>query len=338
VGRAAAVVLLCALVAPASAGAAQLPGTADRGVYPTLRGVRDLAAPEARTTDGVVGVYPALSDPGSLAYPSAAAVDAARRYAKRRRGRVSFAVADVRGGIAGMGLRRVYRSASLSKAMVLVAYLNKLARDRRRPAGQEEFWLDAMIRVSDNESATSLYRRLGPRPLRALAKRAGMRSFAVDRSWSNARVTAADQARFFVGLDRLLAPGRRAFARNLLSVIQPQQSWGVPAAARPLGWRVFFKGGWRPNGPGELVHQGALLERGGRRIAIAVLTDGGPSEPYGHATIKGVARRLLRPARAAPFPEYGAEPGRLAPIQALDGYSPPDTPPLRPLGRQLAAR
>jgi beta-lactamase class A len=295
-------------------------------------------APRLQATGGVVGVYPALKDPGRLAYPSAAAVDAARRYVKRRRGRVSFAVADLRGGIAGAHVNRTYRAASLSKAMLLVAYLDKLARERRKADGKESFWLDAMIRVSDNESAISLYKRLGPGPMRALARRAGMLSFSVGGSWSEARVTAADQARFFLRLNRLLAPSQRVFARYVLSVVQPQQSWGIPAAARPKSWQVFFKGGWRTKGQGEVVHQAALLERGHRHIAIAVLSDQDPSEPYGHETVKGVARRLLSRARPAPYPRYGAQPGQLAPIQALDGYRAPPTPPLRPLSSQLASR
>jgi hypothetical protein len=165
-----------------------------------------------------------------------------------------------------------------------------------------------------------------------------MRSFSVGGSWSEARVTAADQARFFLRLNRLLAPGQRVFGRYLLSVVEPQQSWGIPAAARPMSWQVFFKGGWRPKGSGQTVHQAALLERGHRSIAIAVLSDGDPSEPYGHETVKGVARRLLSRARPAPFPRYGAEPGQLAPIQALDGYRPPPAPPLRPLSSQLVSR
>jgi beta-lactamase class A len=265
-------------------------------------------------------------------------VDAARRYVKHRRGRVSFAVADLRGGIAGLHVNRVYRAASLSKAMLFVAYLHKLAHERRKPDGKESFWLDAMIRVSDNESAISLYKRLGLGPMRALARRAGMHSFSVGGSWSEARVTAADQARFFLRLNRLLAPSQRVFGRYMLSVVQPQQSWGIPAAARPMSWQVFFKGGWRPKTGGQVVHQAALLERGHRRIAIAVLSDEDPSEPYGHETVKGVTRRLLSRARPAPFPRYGAVPGRLTPIEALGGYGPRPVPPLRPLSSQLVSR
>jgi hypothetical protein len=338
VARVVAIGLVALLGAAPAAAAPSLPGTASRGVYPRLWGVSRLADPEWRSTDAAVGVYPALADPGRLAWPTAAAVDAARRYVRHRRGHVSFAVADLRGGIAGLHVDRPYRSASLSKAMVFVAYLRKLEREHRKPAGREAFSLDAMIRVSDNDSATYLYKRLGPRAVRTLARRVGMRSFSVGGAWSEARVTAADQARLFLHLNQLVPRDRLVFARYLLSAVEPQQRWGIPLAAGRKGWQVFFKGGWRPKGGGQIVHQAALLERGPRRIAIAVLSEDDPSEDYGHQTIAGVAERLLSPARPAPFRRYGAQPGQLAPIEALSGYRPPPAPPLRPLSPQLAAR
>jgi hypothetical protein len=59
--------------------------------------------------------------------------------------------------------------------------------------------------------------------------------------------------------------------------------------------RIFFKGGWRPETAGWLVHQAALVERGTRRVSIAVLTDHDRSREYGRATIRGIAKRALRP-------------------------------------------
>jgi hypothetical protein len=58
---------------------------------------------------------------------------------------------------------------------------------------------------------------------------------------------------------------------------------------------VFFKGGWRPENGGWIIHQVALVERGKRRASLAVLTDGDRTDGYGHETIRGIAKRVLRP-------------------------------------------
>ncbi len=71
-------------------------------------------------------------------------------------------------------------------------------------------------------------------------------------------------------------------------------SWGIPALGRPRGCEVFFKGGWRSTGLGQLVHQIARLEGHRRVFSIAVMTDGDPSMGYGIATIQGVTTALLR--------------------------------------------
>jgi beta-lactamase class A len=289
------IVVVSALGLTSAEALARRDGSQPPRGYPALRAVGDLGRP--------------LRDPRALVFPGPAAVRAARSYAATRQGRVSFAVGDARGDIAGQAFDRPYPSASLSKAMILVAYLYRAERSGKGVSPLEVSRLDGMIRVSDNYSASWLFRRLGPRALAAIARRAGLRSFSVDGDWGAARLTAADQVRFFLAIDRLLPePRRRNYARHLLSHIAAFHSWGIPQVARPHGWRVFFKGGSRPDGSGQLVHQAAVLERGPRRIAIAVLTDGSPSEKYGHGTIRGIAERLLGRA---------ARPGVLVPIKSL---------------------
>jgi hypothetical protein len=119
-----------------------------------------------------------------------------------------------------------------------------------------------------------------------------MRDFATTGSWGSARITAADQARFFFRIDRYVAARHRDYARSLLRSVVPAQRWGIPPV-KPHDFEIFFKGGWRPTASGRLVHQVALLERGDRRIAVAVLTDGNPSRRYGIRTIRRIAERLL---------------------------------------------
>jgi beta-lactamase family protein len=328
VTRARASLALAVLVAAGSAiGPAAALGRSERAraralaadePYPGLRSVGELSQPGGQSKVDGEGVYPALRPPERLVFPGPAAIQAARAFAARRKGRVAFAVADTRGAVVGSAENRPYRSASLIKAMLMVAYLRRLNGEGQGISPADNFRLDAMIRVSDNDSASSIYKRLGRDAVLDLARRTGMRRFDVGAIWGNARVTAADQARFFLVLDRLLPARFRAYARNLLQNVQPLQTWGVPDAARPR-WRVLFKGGWRPDGGAQIVHQGALLEHGPRRLAIVVLSDGDPSERYGHQTIRGVAAHLLsrRP------PARHVRKGQLVPLPSLRGYRPP---------------
>jgi len=325
-----AVVAVTAVGAVPRSGERTTPAVAASPVVPGLRPVAEISQPGAGARPTAVGPLPRLRDPGALAFPSPAALEAARAYVGTRRGRVSFAVADTRGELAGLEPDRPYRSASLVKAMILVAYLEREAREGREPTPVQRARLDRMIRISDNDSAIALHRDLGPERMRELARRAGMTGFADDGSWSEARVTAGDQARFFAALDRLLPAPHRDYARELLQGVTEEQSWGVPAAARPA-WRVLFKGGWRPAEGGTLVHQAARLERGPRTVAIAVLSDGNPDQPYGEETIRQVTARLLD-ARPSPAPlQPPATPAALRPLRRLDARRAPSPPALRRL-------
>jgi beta-lactamase class A len=306
---------------------ARVPG-GDSPVYPGLRAVAELSQPGGGARSTSAGTYPGLSSPAALAFPGPEALEAARRYVATRKARISFAVTDTRGAIAGFDLHHRYRAASLAKAMVMVAYLNRL---NRPPTPKERDELQRMVRLSDNDAAIALHRKIGPKPMLALARRAGMRDFTDTGSWSESTVTAADQARFFASLDRLVAPRHLDYARSLLLSIVQGQRWGVPQAAG-RGWRVLFKGGWRPAGDGSLVHQAARLERGPRTIAVVVLTDGNPNQPYGERTIRGVAARLLaRTARDPLPPAAPATPAQLMPVRRLHGRHAPSPPPLESL-------
>jgi beta-lactamase class A len=201
-------------------------------------------------------------------------------------------VADERGAVSGLDADRAFPSASLTKAMILIAFLRRSTLRDLEPSASDRVSLGFMIRLSDNASADRMYERVGDEGLRELAGAVGMRRFEISGSWANATLTPADQARFFLVADRLVPQRERAFARRLLETVAPEQTWGVPKAARPR-WRTFFKGGWRPEDQGELVHQAALLERGGRRMAVSVMTVDGRDMVYAEKTIEGIARRLL---------------------------------------------
>jgi hypothetical protein len=230
-----------------------------------------------------------VSEPA--AFPSTGRVRAARRYV-RGRGLSSFALIDSHGRLRGLAPHRRYVSASVVKAMLLVARLRQLG--NHLPSASERAVLDPMIQISDNGSADAAYRWVGDAGLLAIARRAGMRDLTVGGHWGAVYFSAADQARFFLRVDKLVPRRSRAYARRLLASIVPYQRWGFSRFSLRRGWRTFFKGGWRQTGRGALVHEAALFERGRRRFSLAVLTDGNPSHEYGTETLRGVARRIFR--------------------------------------------
>jgi hypothetical protein len=223
--------------------------------------------------------------------PTVTGVRAARRYIDRREGEVSFAALAPGKDLLGHRVGQGYPSASLSKAMLLVARLRQLGDDGSLDEATRE-QLESMITVSDNDAADAVYSIVGDSELDALAVDAGMTSFE-PTYWPDIALTPADQARFFLRIERLVPGAHRRYALELLSSIAPEQSWGIPEASEPR-WRAFFKGGWRPEGDGWIVHQGARLEdRAGHPVGVAVLSRGNPSYEYGQATIEGIAERIL---------------------------------------------
>lgn len=229
--------------------------------------------------------------------PSVAAMRRAWRYARARGGLVSIAVVDTRGALRGRRAGRPYVSASIVKALLLVAELRRLERAGAPLDAATERLLRAMITLSDNEAADAIYARTGDPGLRRVARSARMGAFEARGHWAVAQVTAGDMARFFSRLRQLAAGPHRRTALRLLASVVGEQRWGLPRAAGRR-WTVRFKGGWRTTPRGELAHQAAWLHRGRRDLAIAILTDGQPSRGHAIATVQGIASRLLarRPA------------------------------------------
>jgi beta-lactamase class A len=218
-------------------------------------------------------------------------VSEARAYAVSRVGEVSFALRTEEDFWA-LKPDRVVHSASVIKAMFMVAYLNRAGvRDRPlRPSARA--LLSRMIRRSDNNAATAIRNIVGDAAITRLARRAHMTRFAVAPIWGLSHITARDQTRLSLAIEDFIPRRHRATAMTLLRTIVPAQRWGI-ARARPSKWKLYFKGGWG-SGTGLVDHQVAQLRRGKLRVAVAILTTGNPNHAYGQATLEGVARRLLR--------------------------------------------
>ena len=189
---------------------------------------------------------------------------------------------------------------SVTKSMLAIAYLDQPRRRGRELSDKERRLLTPMIVESSNPEAETVYRAVGDHGLRAVARRAGMSRFYSSHvrygytwGWGAATASALDLAHLFMRVDRLAPERHRPFLRTLLKRVEVSQRWGIPAAAGTR-WRTYFKGGWGDVGPAGIpVNQAALLSRGGRRAALAIVTAGSPSYDAAGETIEAVAAALL---------------------------------------------
>jgi Beta-lactamase enzyme family len=223
----------------------------------------------------------------------------AAAYAATRAGGISFGVRTDR-RLRGVGVRRTVPSASVLKAMLLVTYLRRPDVRGRPLRGDERALLGPMIRRSDNAAASRVCNIVGTSGLTRLARHTHMRRFHATRPWGLSSIDVADQTRFFLHIDRYVPRRHRRYALRLLGSIVPSQRWGI-GRVRPRGWALYFKGGWG-SGTGWADHQVALLRRGRRHIAVAILITSSPSHEYGKETLRGIAARLLRGLRPGSRP------------------------------------
>jgi hypothetical protein len=217
---------------------------------------------------------------------------AAIGYTNTRTGDIAFAVRTSDGRFYAYRPDHDEWSASVVKAMLMVAYLDEPGVRGRALTTNEKSILGPMITESDNDDAQIVFDTVGQGALRQLARRVGMTHFATSPIWGETEITAADQTRFFLRIDSLIAKRHRLYAMSLLAGIVPSERWGIGEVA-PKGWKLYFKGGWG-YGTGLLDHQVALLVRGCARVSIAVLTMYDGSHAYGKTTLKGIFERLLR--------------------------------------------
>jgi Beta-lactamase enzyme family len=142
-----------------------------------------------------------------------------------------------------------YETASVVKVQVLACLLLN-AQDQHRDLTATELSLaKRMIRYSDNDATTSLFARLGRAPAVSRSnRRLGLTQTTVSSSWGLTRTTVNDQVRLLSKLvdeDGPLHSESRRLAFKLMSTVDDEQDWGVPAVARK-GETATVKNGWLP--------------------------------------------------------------------------------------------
>jgi hypothetical protein len=209
------------------------------------------------------------------------------KYTRKNAANISFAV-RCREGIRGYRKKDLFPSASASKTLLLLAFLRK---EDNISSYRED--LEKMIRYSDNKAASKIYSILGDDTLAKVAKSVGLRDTQFNGGWSSIRFSSADYARLFASFPASFPQERRRFAMNLLRSVSASQRWGIPRTFSRF--RVYFKGGWRPEANGYLLLQGALLEKKGKRFSLAVFSNGSGNQDEAIASLEKVSR-LIRGA------------------------------------------
>ena len=198
-----------------------------------------------------------------------------------------------------------FDTASIVKTQILACLLLKAQDAGRAPTGAEMALARPMIRLSDNDATTSLYRKLGGRTaLTGCNRRLGLTRTVVDSRWGLTRTTATDQTRLLAELVDPKGPlnaGSRATAFTLMNTVDKAQDWGVPSVARPgeiitvkNGWdtRTADGGRWAVNSIGRITARNGAVD-----VSVAVLSHNNSSMRTGVTLVEKAAKLTRRHLR-----------------------------------------
>jgi Beta-lactamase enzyme family len=227
------------------------------------------------------------------------ALDAALRTYAKTVPEFSVAVLDRRTGerYSYRGSEQ-YETASVVKVQVLACLLLTAQDDHRDLTSSEVTLAKRMIRASDNDATSDLYARLGwASAVDRCNERLGLTATKVASSWGLTRTTANDQVTLLSALVDAKGPldaGSRRFAFTLMSAVEEDQDWGVPAVARS-GETFTVKNGWLPRsaeGNRWIINSVGRVtgDADDTDVSIAVLSHGHTSMPGGIAVVEKAAK------------------------------------------------
>jgi beta-lactamase class A len=227
----------------------------------------------------------------------------AEAYAVTRPGTVGAAViVPDRGVMYTFGGDEQFALDSVVKVAILAAELHRVQQEARPLTDREQYLLQIMITVSDNDAAMELWDDVGGgSALHAYLDSIGLPAIQPDPYgyWGDSQASAKDIALLMAKLawGDILDPSRRELALRILGDVIPEQRWGATAglpAELPPGTFVAVKNGWYPEDDGWSVNTAGLIVPGDDHpgYAIAVLTKEQPTYDTGMETTEGISARI----------------------------------------------
>jgi len=212
-------------------------------------------------------------------------------------GHVSVAVDDLTTGqVASYGGAQEYDTASIVKVDILSTLLYEAQQEGRQLSATEQELATTMIDNSDNGAASELYDDDGGATGIEQANQAfGLTQTAVGTNgvWGLTTTTADDQVRLLrliFTTPSALSPRSQGYIKDLMGQVEPDQRWGVPAAA-DQGTPFAVKNGWLPNPTLWVINSIGEITHDGQRMLIAVLSRDNETEAGGISLVADVAVR-----------------------------------------------
>lgn len=186
-----------------------------------------------------------------------------------------------------------FRTASLVKLHLVALTLWRADRDGTTLTAQQRRDVEDMMIDSENDPATRAYTALGgPADIERDLRRAfGLDGIDIGEQtfWGRSTTTPRD----VVGLmDRVLPSDPATMTRygllaDVMSRVNPEQRWGVSAAADP-GSTVLTKVGWFEAPDGWIVNSSGLVMVDGDPVLMSVMTDQNASLANGIARVEEI--------------------------------------------------
>lgn len=218
-----------------------------------------------------------------------------------RGGTMGLVVHDLRTG--GRFAWREFQNESLStiKVLILMACLMRVEATGQPFTDAQHSLAGRMIKDSDNEATDALLAWVGTPEVQRTAELLGLSATTVrsggpaggDVWWGYSTTTASDLVAVVDAVatgTSLIHAGHRAYIRQLMSEVVPDQRWGVADPSHTSGAYTEIKNGWGPMPDGYRLNSMGRVVGNGRRHTLAILTRSPQGFEHGRETITGLAR------------------------------------------------
>ncbi|WP_033323437.1 serine hydrolase [Streptomyces yerevanensis] len=281
------------------------------------------AADASRTPEAAVESVAAAVSPTPTPTPAvdrdALLAEAMESVAVEDGAEVSVAVLDPESGESAVYGDGAFDTASIVKVDILAVLLLQAQDAGRELTASEKAYATAMIKNSDNVSASELWDAIGrAEGLAAANERFGLSGTEGGDGalWGLTQTTAVDQLTLLeqvFGDDSELSEASRAYLRGLMGDIAVGQDWGVSAvgseqaedaadgSAGSAGSQFALKNGWLPRSQTGLwvINSIGRVTVDGHGYLVAALSQGNSTKAKGISLVETTARAAVSSLRDA---------------------------------------